>query len=80
MSPGRTVRRQVQGGHGHAGHNGLYEASLGLGAASVVKRLAVRWPGPGDRTSVFEDVPADRGWLVVEEASGNGRLVSLGPD
>lgn len=80
LEGGRTVRRQVQGGHGHAGHNGLYEASLGLGGASVVKRLTIRWPGPGDRTSVFEDVPADRGWLVVEEASGDGRLVSLGPD
>jgi len=80
----RSVRRQLLGGHGHAGQNGLYEATLGLGRAlgdvAVVKRLTVRWPGPVDRTSVFEDVPADRGWLVVEEKDGNGRLVPLGPD
>jgi hypothetical protein len=89
LEGGRSVRRQLQGGHGHAGHNGLYEATLGLGDAAVVKRLTVRWPGPVDRTSVFEDVPADRGWLVVEEKDGEGsgaggaatgRLVPLGPD
>jgi hypothetical protein len=37
---------------------------LGLGRATVVKRLEIRWPGGG--TQVLENVKGDR-TLVIEE-------------
>lgn len=81
LPDGRRLRRQVQGGHGHAGHNAPYEVSFGLGDAPRAARLEVRWPGPADVTSVFEDVAADRVWRVDEgPAGGPARLVSLGPE
>ncbi len=46
---------------------------LGLGDATKIERLEIRWPAPGSR-SVFTDVPLDRLLLVTE---GESELVEL---
>ncbi len=63
---GLTQTRVIAGGLGHAGHNDALEAAFGLGRAARVERLEVRWPGRPGRVTVYEDLPADRAYLIVE--------------
>lgn len=70
------LRRQLQGGHGHAGHSGPHELHFGLGPHAKVDRLVVHWPGPRPAVTELRDLAADRGWLVRE---ADGAAVELGP-
>src|SRR6185295_6816927 len=60
---GRTQLRFVDGGNGFAGQSSR-RVHFGLGDASAVDRLEVRWPS-GLRQS-FDKIPADRMWRIVE--------------
>jgi hypothetical protein len=63
----RSVYREVGSG-GCFGANPLRQ-HLGLGKATVVKSLEVRWPRSG-RTQVLRDVAADRTIRIVEGTDG----------
>ena len=59
----RSIYRHVNSG-GSFGGNPLRQ-TLGLGQASRIERLEIRWPATGV-TQAFADVPADRAIHVVE--------------
>lgn len=62
VTAGGTTRRfEVHAGRGYQSHFGS-RIHVGLGAATRVDRLEIRWPG-GDR-DVLEDLPVDRTLLV----------------
>ena len=61
-----TQRRDVTAGRGHVGHQDDVRQVFGLGTATRVDRLEIRWKGVGGRVDVFEDLPADRFLLVRE--------------
>ncbi len=61
----QTIMKQLYGGSGyHASNEPLL--LFGLGAASVVDRLEVRWPGGARQT--FEQVPGNCSYRLVEGA------------
>jgi hypothetical protein len=59
----RAVHRDVSSG-GSFGSNSLTQ-HLGLGQATRVERLEVRWPRSG-KVQVFRDLPADRHVRLTE--------------
>ena len=66
---GRTIMQQLVGGSGyHACNEKLL--IFGLGAASVAERVEVRWPD-GLR-QVFDQVPGNRVYRLVEGSAGTG--------
>ncbi len=67
----RSVHRWVNSG-GSFGCNPLRQ-TIGLGRATGVKTLSVYWP-TSDLTQVFEDVPLDQAFRIVE---GEDRLVPI---
>jgi len=67
----RTIHRAVGSVSSFGGSPSRQE--IGLGAASVVAELEVRWPTSGTR-QVFRDVPADGTILVVEGEERYERL------
>ena len=60
---GRTLLRFVDGGNGFAGQS-TRRVYVGLGKATVIDRLEVRWPS--GRRQTFEHLPVDRLWRLVE--------------
>ncbi len=58
--------RELRAGSGLANHQDPPEACFGLGEATVVDRLIIRWPDRNATEQVFEDVPADRFATVVQ--------------
>ncbi|MEE2777225.1 MAG: CRTAC1 family protein [Acidobacteriota bacterium] len=60
------------GGGGSFGGSSLQQ-ELGIGEASSIERLTVRWPAPGP-TQVFADVAANHVYRVVE---GSSELVAV---
>lgn len=60
---GRTVTREVHGGHGF-GSSDMPALAFGLGAETRVVELEVRWPAGGKQ--VFRDVAANRRLHLVE--------------
>ncbi|MEM6456400.1 MAG: CRTAC1 family protein [Acidobacteriota bacterium] len=62
----RTIHALV----GHAGSFGgsSLQAEIGLGAATAIRRLTIRWPGSGT-VDAIDDVPLDR---IVRVREGSG--------
>ena len=56
---GKTYRRQVTGGRGYLSQSEL-PLTIGLGGATKVDRVTVRWPGKDAGTEVWADLPTDR--------------------
>jgi enediyne biosynthesis protein E4 len=44
---------------------------LGIGKATTIDTLEIKWPGPSERTETFTDLPIDRYITIVE---GKGRI------
>jgi hypothetical protein len=57
---GKTQVREIRCGSGLANHEDPPEACFGLGPATRVERLEVRWPARGGKPQVLKDLPADR--------------------
>ena len=70
----RSVYRDLNSG-GSFGANPL-EAHIGIGTASIIKRIEIKWPGSQD-TQVFDDVEADRHIKIKE---GEKKLESAKPN
>jgi hypothetical protein len=62
----RTLTRQVFGSRGHAGHFDEFPISIGLGSATKVDRLEVRWCDARRTVQTFDDIAADRAYRLVE--------------
>jgi len=73
---GTTWTREVNAGNGHQGPQVPLELHFGIGAASTVDAVRVRWPNATLSTTEILGVAAD-GVLTVEEA---GCLVPGDPD
>ncbi|MHC4779890.1 MAG: CRTAC1 family protein, partial [Planctomycetota bacterium] len=71
----RTLVRGIYGGGGHCGQQNLPEAHFGLGKASRIRELRVRWPDRKHTLQVFRDVPTDAFILLRE---GSDELVVQG--
>jgi hypothetical protein len=65
-APGRTQMREVKAGSSYLGQNDLRQ-HFGLGAATRVERLEVKWPS--GRVDVVQDLPADQ-IVTIREGSG----------
>jgi hypothetical protein len=52
--------REVYGGLGHAGHRDDTDCRFGLGKATIVDKIEVRWPDAGTTVQVFEKVERNR--------------------
>lgn len=63
---GKVQIREIQGGCGHSGQFDPLEAHFGLGAATSIDRLTVRWPNKELLVQEFKDVKADRLIRIVE--------------
>ncbi len=61
-----TQMRELRGGSGLSNHQDPPEACFGLGKATVVDRLEVRWPNARQTVQVFKRVPVDRFVVVTE--------------
>ena len=48
--------REISAGRGHVGHQDGLGVHFGLGKATKIDRLEVRWSGKGSKPQVFEDV------------------------
>jgi hypothetical protein len=66
VAGGRTLVEEVRGGGSYYAQND-FRVHFGLGAATRVERLEVRWPNGLEE--VWTDVPADR-HLTLKEGSG----------
>jgi hypothetical protein len=67
---GKTRSRYKANGGSYLSSHDMREV-LGLGAATKVDWLEIRWPQPSGRTEKFTDVPLDRYVTIVE---GKGRI------
>jgi hypothetical protein len=62
-SAGKTLLRFVDGGNSFAGQSSA-RVHAGLGSASAIDRVEVRWPS--GLTQTFDNIPADRITKIVE--------------
>jgi len=70
-TPSETQIRQVLGPAGHSGKQSSLDLHWGLGAATEVERLEIRWPGDDGQPRaplVFHDLPAGR--YTLDQTSG----------
>ena len=79
---GRRAVQRTLGGGGSFGSNPAH-VHLGLGGATRIERLEVRWPGgsgspEGATTQVFTDVAVDR-ILALREGDAAPRVVTRAP-
>ncbi len=82
---GVTQTREVDAGSGHMGPQAPLALSFGLGTATVVDRIRVRWPNAGRTVSELTSVAADRFLTIAEPCErgpdpGNLRVTRAGPD
>ena len=63
---GRTQVREIRCGSGLANHQDALEACFGLGQATRVERLEVRWPDRKHGVQVVQDLPVDRFVTVTQ--------------
>jgi ASPIC/UnbV protein len=59
----RDIYRQVHWGSTFGG--GSLQEEIGLGDATAIDSIEVRWPASG-LVQVFRDLPMRRGWRIVE--------------
>jgi hypothetical protein len=52
--------REVYGGLGHAGHRDDTDCRFGLGKATIIDRIEVRWPDTAATVQIFEKVEINR--------------------
>lgn len=63
---GRTMTREVSGGHGyHASQHDL-PVEFGLGTASLVDTITIRWPSAGSPTTQISNVAPNRRMVAYE--------------
>jgi hypothetical protein len=82
---GVTQTREVDAGSGHMGPQAPLTLSFGLGTATVVDRIRVRWPNAGLTVTELTSVAADRFLAIVEPCErgpdpANLRVTRTGPD
>lgn len=65
---GVTQTRELRGGAGLSNHQDPPEVHFGLGKATEIERLEVRWPNGEGTIQTFDGLPADRHILVREGA------------
>ena len=70
---GVTQMREIRSGSGLSNHQDPPEACFGLGKATVVERLEVRWPNRKHSLQVFEKVSVDR-FVTVREGRSKLRV------
>jgi hypothetical protein len=64
---GHTQVQEVGGGNGFSSQNDR-RLHYGLGAATKIDRIVIRWPSPGGRTQTIENPPIDTILRVKEPA------------
>ena len=69
-APGRTQMREVKSGSSYLGQNDL-RVHFGLGEATRVERMDVRWPD--GQVETIRDVPTDQIVTVTERKGITGR-------
>lgn len=65
---GVTQTRELRGGAGLANHQDPPELHFGLGTATEIERLEVRWPDAEGTIQVLEGLPVDRHMVLREGA------------
>ncbi|MDJ0973059.1 MAG: CRTAC1 family protein [Planctomycetota bacterium] len=65
---GITQLREITAGRGHVGHQDDTRLVFGLGKATVVDRIEIRWSGRKGTVDVHEGLPVDR-FLLAREGS-----------
>lgn len=65
---GKQYLREIVGSKGHAGHNDALEAAFGLGDASKIDKLEVRWPNRDLTRSTFWNLKPNQRLLIREGA------------
>ena len=71
--------REITAGRGHVGHQDDTRLVIGLGKATTIDELEIRWNGKGGRIDVFQDLPVDR-FLLVREGEAPVPDEALAPD
>jgi hypothetical protein len=71
---GVTQIREIRSGSGLGNHQDPPEACFGLGPATLVDRLVVRWPDAKSTEQVLTKVPADR-FVVVTQGKAAPQLL-----
>lgn len=61
-----SMTREIRCGSGLSGHEDAPEAHFGLGTATKIDKLSVRWPDGKLTVQEFKDVPADRFVTVTQ--------------
>ncbi len=69
-----TQMREIRCGSGLSNHQDPPEACFGLGKATKIDKLEVRWPGKKSKSQVFKNVPVDR-FLEIAEGSGKYKVM-----
>jgi len=82
---GVTQTREVDAGSGHMGPQAPLTLSFGLGTATVVDRIRVRWPNAGRTITELVNVAADQFLTIAEPCErgpdpGNLRVTRAGLD
>lgn len=81
---GRTQMQEITAGHGHFGGQQPLVRNFGIGSATTVDRIEVRWPVKGLPTTVLEGVEANRTVTIgrslgVDESSSEQHRVAVSP-
>jgi hypothetical protein len=66
VAGGVTRIREIRCGSGLGNHQDPPEAHFGLGTATVVDRLVVRWPDPKLTEQTFTKIPVDRFVSIIQ--------------
>jgi len=61
----KTMQRQVTGGRGYLSQSELI-VTVGLGAATKIDKLTVRWPGRDEVSQTWENLPADKTHVLTK--------------
>ena len=81
---GRTQMQELTAGHGHFGGQQPLVRNFGVGTATTVDKIEVRWPGIDVPNSVVEDIPVNQtltinGLLGVDDEQATSGAISLSP-
>jgi hypothetical protein len=70
---GKKQMREIQGGSGHCGQFNPPEAHFGIGKASIIDKITVRWPNQGLKIQTFEKVAPNQR-IRITEGKGISRV------